>query len=74
MGIYCWYKDKICSQNKSVVLNVKICVSFSFQYICPKGGRGLAGIGSRSSWLGFFYFTDQPINGYFFFYLSFDEM
>ena len=35
MGINCLYQDKICSLNKSVVLKVKICVSFSFQYTIP---------------------------------------
>ena len=29
----CWYHDKICSYNKFYVWKVKICVSFSFQYI-----------------------------------------
>ena len=33
VGINCWYQDKICSYNTSDVLKVKICVSFSFQYI-----------------------------------------
>ena len=33
LGINCWYQDKIRSYNKSDVLKVKICVSFSFQYM-----------------------------------------
>ena len=41
VSINCWYQDKICSYNKSDVLEVKICVSFSFQYtfIAQFGGR-----------------------------------
>ena len=33
VGINYWFQDIICSYNKSDILKVKICVSFSFQYI-----------------------------------------
>ena len=38
--INCLYQDKISSYNKSDVLKVKICVSFSFQYIIMSFLRG----------------------------------